>query len=115
MPQLFSILCLLLLVGCGEPSNDMTPGPVNSWKLRGAHGTGSTARAIQVEGRIVPVRVWYPSESEDTSPQLHLLVSDDTDRANLAQLLLDAPDGCPATDNSVTLEAVPAFCARSRV
>jgi predicted dienelactone hydrolase len=109
-----TLLLPVLLIACsgksadtadtgGAPASDST-----DWSAPGPHTPGTVSRAITVEGRDVPVQVWYPAVGSADVTDLHLLVADETDRATLAGLLADAPAGCPATRNAAALDATPA-------
>jgi predicted dienelactone hydrolase len=108
-----SLLLPLLLLGCdGKAPDSAIDGDSGAaaapWSAPGPHAAGTASRAITVEGRTVPVQVWYPALGAAEATDLHLLVADEADRATLAGLLADAPAGCPATRNAAALDATPA-------
>jgi len=107
----------ILLIACsGSPPDTADTGAApaseaTDWSAPGPHAAGTVSRAITVDGRDVPVQVWYPAAGAAAVTDLHLLVADETDRATLAGLLAAAPPGCPATRNAAALDAPPADVA----
>lgn len=107
------LLPAVLLACTGKPADSAETGgapaaDATDWAAPGAYAAGTVSRAIAVDGRDVPVQVWYPAIGAAAATDLHLLVADPTNRATLAGLLEAAPPGCPATRNAAALDATPA-------
>ncbi len=106
---------LLLLGACADgrpPAGDsarVDSATPEAWTGAAQYGAGTTTGTIEVEGRAVPVRVWYPAAAPvaGTVPLADLVVDAD-DRAALAGLVADAPAGCPGADQPVAIDAPPA-------
>ena len=108
MHLLLPLTCLLVLLGCVGPPDDLLEPQAASWSERGPYTSAAISDAMLVGGRTVPVQVWYPSDAPEQTSATPLLVSDEVDRSTLAQLLLDAPDGCPSTEPEVAFGAAAA-------
>lgn len=114
-PRLLPLLpavAAFTLTGCGPaPAAPDSGAPPASWSSTGAHGAGTVAFSLPVEGRTepIPARAWYPVPDVDGGAlDLPDLIEDVADRGVLTGLLSAAPDGCPTRAHRATVAGAPA-------